>query len=147
MLPPSPFPFGSPVFGVLPPIVILAVYHIFAYASAKFSSNELWKRYGSRGHRWLQAKQKEALLFNAVSEVSLGFLTIVSLLSPSRSFVKVYFVWTILRLRYSLGSESGSFNVNPAAPLPLHSFLLRPAPPCDFPSIHICLPEAALLGA
>mmetsp|Transcript_244 Transcript_244/g.763 ORF Transcript_244/g.763 Transcript_244/m.763 type:complete len:334 (-) Transcript_244:128-1129(-) len=100
------FTTGSPVFGVLPPLVILAVYHIFAYATVNFGSNPLWQRYGVRGYQWLQEKQQQALLFNAVSEVSLGFLTLLGLLSPARSFVKVYFVWTILKLRYRAADSS-----------------------------------------
>lgn len=91
---------GRPVVGVLVPMACLATYNASAYANQRFGAHPLWQRYGVRAHRWLADRQQQALMFNAVSEISLGFLTMVALLSPGRSFSQLYVTWSVLRQRY-----------------------------------------------
>ena len=88
-----------PVIGVLLPLAVAATYDAFAYASHNLSSNVLWRGYGSRLHRWLNDNKQQAMLLSAVSEVSLGFLTLFGLLSPARSFTQVILTWNILKQR------------------------------------------------
>jgi hypothetical protein len=91
---------GRPVIGVLVPMVTLATYHASAYANRQFAGHQLWKRYGAPCHRWLADKQSHALQFNAVSEISLGFLTLLSMLGPGRSISQLYVTWSVLKQRY-----------------------------------------------
>lgn len=88
-----------PFIGVLLPLAVAATYDAFAYASHNLSSNILWRGYGSRLHRWLNDNKQQAMLLSAVSEVSLGFLTLFGLLSPARSFTQVILTWNILKQR------------------------------------------------
>ena len=44
---------AKPILLIMVPIVSLAVYHFFAYASKHYGTTGLWQKYGAGAHRWL----------------------------------------------------------------------------------------------
>ena len=44
--------------------------------------------------------QGQALLYNAVAEIGIGFVSILSLLAPPRNFLVPFLVFNFLRMRY-----------------------------------------------
>lgn len=46
-----------PITMMMVPYVVLAVYHVAAYAAANFSRHPLWQKYGEKAYRWLLANR------------------------------------------------------------------------------------------
>lgn len=44
--------------------------------------------------------QGQALQYNAVAEIGIGFVSVLSLLSPPRNFLVPFLVFNFLRMRY-----------------------------------------------
>ena len=59
-------------------------------------SPDLW----AAEHLLCTLGQREALLYNAVAEIGIGFVTILGLLIPPRNFLVPFFVFNFLRVRY-----------------------------------------------
>jgi hypothetical protein len=89
-----------PITPAVLPIAVLAVYHVFAYASKHFGRTALWQRFGVRAHAWLSAHMRDALMLNAYAEIGTGFFLIVLLFTPARNFLLLFLYFNFLRMRY-----------------------------------------------
>jgi len=91
---------SKPIILIMVPMVTLSVYHIFAYLCKSFGHTNLWAKYGEGANSWINTHQQSALLYNAAAEIGGGFLVIVGLLAPPRSFFLVFIYFQFLRMRF-----------------------------------------------
>ncbi|KAG2454697.1 hypothetical protein HYH02_000534 [Chlamydomonas schloesseri] len=93
------FSAAPPMVLVAAPILVLAAYHAAAYVAAHHSGHPLWQRYGARVHAVMLRRQADAVLLNAACEVATGFMLVLHLLTPARSFLTLVFYVQILKLK------------------------------------------------
>lgn len=84
------------------PIWLAALYEAAPGAAALLQGGSLFDRYGKPLYQKLMAKQGDAKTLAAGSEVALGFMLAVMLLTPQRNILTLFFYWNTLKIKATI---------------------------------------------
>ncbi|KAM7278817.1 hypothetical protein ACFE04_005951 [Oxalis oulophora] len=82
------------------PILCRAIEHVAKFLRRNFSRSNLYRKYLEDLCVWVDSNTSTINILSSHSEIGLGFLLIVSLLSWQRNIIQVFMYWQLLKLMY-----------------------------------------------
>ncbi|CAL4962431.1 unnamed protein product [Urochloa decumbens] len=85
---------------VLVPVICWALEHVARFLRRHFTSSSLYRTYLEQPCTWVDANTTAVHFLRSNAEILLGFLLILSLLSPQRNAMQTFMYWQLLKLMY-----------------------------------------------
>ncbi|KAL8471918.1 hypothetical protein ACS0TY_028591 [Phlomoides rotata] len=89
------------------PILCRALEHVAKFLRRNFSRSTLYKKYLEDACVWVDSNTTTLNILSSQAEIGIGFLLIVSLLSPQRNIIQAFMYWQLLKLMYHAPSTAG----------------------------------------
>jgi len=96
----------QPLLFAIGPLWIRAVYQAVALAEKHYSASRLWQLGGAKLQKVLAEKHSVAALGSAMSEIVLGLVLGLLLLTPRRNLLTLVFWWQMLKMRFHMSTTS-----------------------------------------
>nr|CAN74248.1 hypothetical protein VITISV_021085 [Vitis vinifera] len=82
------------------PILCRAVEHVAKFLRRNFTRSSLYRKYLEEPCVWVESNATTLSILSSHTEIGLGFLLILSLLSWQRNIIQTFMYWQLLKLMY-----------------------------------------------
>lgn len=82
------------------PTLLSAIRSVLAVASHQFAGSAWWQQTGAKAQAWASSREAFLTQISTWSELALGLLLVVMLITPNRNFLLLFFYWNMLKMRY-----------------------------------------------
>ncbi|KAJ8530890.1 hypothetical protein K7X08_023771 [Anisodus acutangulus] len=89
------------------PVLCRALEHVAKFLRRNFSRSSLYRKYLEETCVWVESNVTTLNILSSHSEIGLGFLLVVSLLSWQRNIIQTFMYWQILKLMYHAPATAG----------------------------------------
>ncbi|KAJ6684494.1 hypothetical protein OIU85_008120 [Salix viminalis] len=89
------------------PILCRSLEHVAKFLRCNFSRSTLYRKYLEDPCVWVESNTTTLSILSSHSEIGLGFLLIVSLLSWQRNIIQTFMYWQLLKLMYNAPVTAG----------------------------------------
>ncbi|KAL8044316.1 hypothetical protein ABFX02_08G038900 [Erythranthe guttata] len=91
------------------PILCHSLEHVAKFLRRNFSRSTLYRKYLEQGCIWVESNTTTLNIVSSQAEIGIGFLLVISLLSPQRNIVQAFMYWQLLKLMYN-APTTGSYH-------------------------------------
>ncbi|KAG6741942.1 hypothetical protein POTOM_055222 [Populus tomentosa] len=89
------------------PILCRSLEHVAKFLRCNFSRSTLYRKYLEDPCVWVESNTTTLNILSSHSEIGLGFLLIISLLSWQRNIIQTFMYWQLLKLMYNAPVTAG----------------------------------------
>ncbi|XP_008801981.2 transmembrane protein 33 homolog [Phoenix dactylifera] len=89
------------------PVLCWAFEHVAKFLRHNFAHSSLYRKYLEEPCLWVEANITTLCILSSNTEISLGFLLIISLFSWQRSIIQTFMYWQLLKLMYHAPVTAG----------------------------------------